>query len=297
MSDQTAISSMPLYTHLERVEKALAALGISRGDPIRPEQLFTIDQWHYHGTDAIRAAADTLRLGPTSRVLDVGAGIGGPARYLAHSTGCHVTALELQPELHEIGVDLTRRCGLAGQVTHLCGDALTHPLPLAEFDAFVSWLAILHISDRPRLFARLARALRVGGKCYVEDLSRRAPFAPRDLADLRGIVHGITVTGPEDYAADLRSAGFAEVATTDLTSDWAPYAAERLRTWRQNRVAYAGVHGEGAYLAHEKFYAVIAQLYDSGSLGGIRLVALAGGERQGLKRYLSSHTSSIRSPL
>jgi cyclopropane fatty-acyl-phospholipid synthase-like methyltransferase len=273
MSDPTTISSMPLYTHLERVEKALAALGIGRDDAIRPEQLFAIDQWHYHGTDAIRAAADVLRLGPASRVLDIGSGIGGPARYLAHITGCHVTALELQPELHEIGVDLTRRSGLAGQVTHLCGDALTYPLPLAGFDAFVSWLAILHISDRPRLFARLARALRARGQCYIEDLCQRAPFASRDLADLRGIVYGITVTSPEDYAADLRSAGFAEVATTDLTSDWAPYAAERLSIWQQNRAAYAGVHGEGAYLAHEKFYAVIAQLYDSGSLGGIRLVA------------------------
>jgi cyclopropane fatty-acyl-phospholipid synthase-like methyltransferase len=273
MSDQTAISSMPLYTHLERVERALAALGIGRGDPIRPEQLFAIDQWHYHGTDAIRAAAEALGLGPASRVLDVGSGIGGPARYLAYTTGCHVTALELQPELHEIGVDLTRRSGLEGQVTHLCGDALTYPLPLADFDAFVSWLAILHISDRPRLFAKLARALRAGGQCYVEDLSQRAPFAPRDLADLRGVVHGIMVTSPADYAADLRSAGFTEVATTDLTSDWAPYAAERLGAWRQNRADYAGVHGEGAYLAHEKFYAVIAQLYDSGSLGGIRLVA------------------------
>jgi sarcosine/dimethylglycine N-methyltransferase len=273
MSEPTTISSMPLYTHLERVEKALAALGIGRDDAIRPEQLFAIDQWHYHGIDAIRAAANVLRLGPASRVLDIGSGIGGPARYLAHITGCHVTALELQPELHEIGVDLTRRSGLAAQVTHLCGDALTYPLPLAGFDAFVSWLAILHISDRPRLFARLARALRARGQCYVEDLCQRAPFAPRDLADLRGVVYGITVTSPEDYAADLRSAGFAEVATTDLTSDWAPYAAERLSTWRQNRAAYAGVHGEGAYLAHEKFYAVIAQLYDSGSLGGIRLVA------------------------
>jgi cyclopropane fatty-acyl-phospholipid synthase-like methyltransferase len=273
MNDPTPIGSMPLYTHLERVEKALAALGIGRGDPIRPEQLFAIDQWHYHGTDAIRAAAEALAVGPASRVLDVGSGIGGPARYLAYTTGCHVTALELQPELHEIGVDLTRRSGLAAHVTHLCGDALTCPLPLAEFDAVVSWLAILHIEDRRGLFARLAQALRAGGQCYVEDLSQRAPFAPRDLADLRGIVHGITVTSPEDYAADLRSAGFVDVATTDLTSDWAPYAAERLRTWRQNHASYAGVHGEGAYLAHEKFYAVIAQLYDSGSLGGIRLVA------------------------
>jgi hypothetical protein len=82
MSDRTAISSMPLYTHLDRVEKTLGALGIGPGESIRPEQLFAIDQWHYHGTDAIRAAAEALRLGPVSRVLDVGSGIGGPARYL-----------------------------------------------------------------------------------------------------------------------------------------------------------------------------------------------------------------------
>lgn len=115
----------------------------------------------------------------------------------------------------------------------------------------------------------------MGGQCYVEDLSQRAPFAPRDLADLRGIVHGITVTSPADYAADLRAAGFVEVAATDLTGDWAPYAAERLRTWRQNRAAYASVHGEGAYLAHEKFYAVISQLYNCGSLGGAASVTLS----------------------
>jgi sarcosine/dimethylglycine N-methyltransferase len=273
MSDRTAIGSMPLYTNLDRVEKGLAALGIGPGDAIQPEQLFTIDQWHYHGTDAIRAAAVALGLGPTSRVLDIGSGIGGPARYLAHTTGCHVTALELQPELHRIGADLTRRSGLEQRVAHVCGDALAYPLPVSDFDAAVSWLAVLHIPDRPRLAARIARALRAGGKCYIEDLCMRAPFAPRELADLHGIVHGITVTSPADYAGDLRAAGFAGVATTDLTEDWAPYAADRLRAWRQNHLAYTSVHGEGAYQAQELFYATIARLYDSGSLGGIRLIA------------------------
>ena len=60
MSDRTAISSMPLYTNLDRVEKGLAALGIGPGDAIQPEQLFAIDQWHYHGIEAIRAAAVAL---------------------------------------------------------------------------------------------------------------------------------------------------------------------------------------------------------------------------------------------
>ena len=177
------IEAMPLYTNLDRIERGLAAQGIGPGDPIRPEQLFALDQWHYHGTEAIAAAARALGLGPQSRVLDVGAGVGGPARYLAHTTGCHVTALELQPELHAIGVDLTRRTGLADRVTHVCGDALAEPLPDAGFDAVVSWLAIVHIPERARLFRRLARALRSGGGCYVEDLCMHKPFAPRDWED------------------------------------------------------------------------------------------------------------------
>ncbi len=158
----TGLAAMPLYTHTDRVARGLAAQGIGPADPIPVEKLFPLDQWHYHGTDAVRAAAERLGLGPGSSVLDIGAGVGGPARYLAYSTGCHVTAVELQPDLHAIGLDLTRRCGLADRVTHLCGDALAVPLPDRAFDAAVSWLAVLHFADRPALFTH-ARALRAGG--------------------------------------------------------------------------------------------------------------------------------------
>jgi cyclopropane fatty-acyl-phospholipid synthase-like methyltransferase len=273
MEQAAGIGAMPLYTHTDRIARGLAAQGIGPDDPIPPERLFALDQWHYHGTDAVRNAAELLSIGKASRVLDIGSGVGGPARFLAHTTGCHVTALELQPELHTLGVDLTRRSGLADRVTHVCADALTYPLPEGAFDAAVSWLAILHVADRPGLFARVARALRPGGGCFVEDLCMRAPFDAADLRALREIVFGITVTSIADYAADMRAGGLAEVEATDLTSDWAPFADARLTAWRANRAEYSRVHGEGAYAAQDKFYAVILRLYQSGSLGGVRLLA------------------------
>ncbi len=109
---ETSIAGMPLYTNLDRIARGLSAHGIGATDPFPPELLFDLDQWHYHGIDAIRAAADRLQLGPTSRVLDIGSGVGGPARYLAYTIGCRVTALELQPELNAIAADLTQRSGL-----------------------------------------------------------------------------------------------------------------------------------------------------------------------------------------
>jgi SAM-dependent methyltransferase len=273
MHDDATLAAMPLYTNLDRVARGLAAIGIGPDDPIPPEKLFALDQWHYHGTDAIRAAAEKLELRPSSRVLDVGSGIGGPARYLAYTIGCHVTALELQADLNAIAVDLTQRSGLSERVTHVCGDALTYSLDDGSFNAAVSWLAILHIPDRPRLCARLAQALRPGGGCYIEDLCMRSPFSAGDLRDVRNVVYGISMSSIEEYAGDLRSAGFIDVAATDLTSDWAPYAADRLAKWCAGHEAYARVHGEAAYAAQERFYSVIAHLYQSGSLGGVRLTA------------------------
>ena len=150
-------------------------------DAIPPAELFALDQWHYHGTDAIRDAGAFLGLGPASRVLDIGSGIGGPARFLAHTTGCHVTALELQPELHRVGLDLTRRSGLEDRVTHLCGDALEQPPVAGEVfrrASSVSWRSCTS-PHRPDLMKRVRDALRPGGRCYIEDLACRAPFTPR----------------------------------------------------------------------------------------------------------------------
>lgn len=273
MSDSSDLRAVPLYTHVDRVARGLAARGIGPTDAIPPAELFALDQWHYHGTDAIRAASAFLGLGPASRVLDMGSGIGGPARFLAHTTGCHVTALELQPELHRVGLDLTRRSGLADRVTHVCGDALEQPIPPQAFDAVISFLAIVHISHRPALMKRVYDALRAGGRCYIEDLACRAPFTPPDLEDLRGVVHGVSVTSIEDYAGDLRQAGLSDVVATDLTEDWAPYAAQRLADWRRDRETYSAVHGHEAWEAQELFYTVIDRLYRSGSLAGVRLTA------------------------
>ena len=227
MNDSAAIEFDPaLYPSRSRQQRA----GRARhrpGGPAAAEQV-PAGPVDYPGTDAIRAAAERLGLGPASRVLEIGSGIGGPARFLAHTTGCQVTALEVQPKVHAIAADLTQRCGLSGRVLHVCGDALSQPLADAAFDAVVSWLAVLHIPDRRLLYARLARALRPGGACYIEDLCMRAPFAAPDLRDLREVVFGVSVTGIEAHVEDLRAAGFVDVVATDETANWAPYTAARL---------------------------------------------------------------------
>ena len=193
----------------------------------------------------MRAAAGIIGLGRASRVLEVGSGLGGPARYLVHTVGCHVTALELQEELHALASTLTRRCGLESRVTHVRGDALTYPLADSAFDAVVSWLAIHHIRARPRLLARLAATLRSGGRIYVEDLVARAPFSPGDAAAVRQMLYGETVTSVDDYAADLHKAGFVDIETTDMTPGWTVFCQGRAAAFSSSRDRQERVHGSG----------------------------------------------------
>ena len=84
----------------------------------------------------------------------------------------------------------------------------------------------------------------------------------------RGLLRGIA-----DYVRDLEAVGFIDIVATDMTDDWTPFVTQRLTAWRENHAAYARAHGEAAYVAQETFFAAVARLFESGSLGGVRLVA------------------------
>jgi len=150
----TDIKSMKLYTHVERIENELAEIGKSPSDPISVDELSAFDQLHYHDTAALDVALSVIGGGTDQHWLEIGSGIGGPARYLAQRGDIRITALELQPDQNELAARLTRRCGVDAQIVHACGDFLDYDFAGQQFDAVVSWLALYHIPARPGLLAK-----------------------------------------------------------------------------------------------------------------------------------------------
>ena len=113
--------------------EALAAAG-KNVDALTIDDLAAADQFHSGGKGATQRLARLAALGPGMRVLDVGGGLGGPARTLAVEFGCHVTVVDLTASYVRAAAALTARLGLADRVTHRVGDALALDVDPGAFD-------------------------------------------------------------------------------------------------------------------------------------------------------------------
>lgn len=266
------MKSMKLYANVHRIHNDLAALGIEPDAPLTVGQLTPFDQYHYFGTAALDDALDVLQLGPSSRVLDIGSGIGGPARYVAERTGARVTALELQADLHDVGSALTERCGLHNRVEHVCGDIL-EGAPARGYDAVISFLCFLHVPDKTKLFAACRAALRPGGTMYTEDYCKSRGLTASEAEDLAVKVQCPSLPSRIDYEAALAAAGFTDVIATDVTTTWRDFTASRLNMFRTARNKNVEIHGAETVNDLDDFYATVARLFHDQAVGGLKIIA------------------------
>jgi len=265
---------MKLYNHVERIYRELGELGKTIEDPLSVEELAPFDQLHYHGTDALDVALALLGGEAGENWLEIGSGLGGPARYLAANSGARITALELQRDQHEVAQNLTRRCGLDDRVEHVCADILNINWPEGHFDAIVSWLSLYHIPERQKLLEKCHRMLKPGGYFYTEDLTARGDIDAVQARMLERDLYAITLPHIKQYEQDLDNAGFDVGLSLSMSSDWAEYVRVRLAAYRAERARHLRVHGDAAVTALTDFYTQVNRHFQSGKLGGVRLCAV-----------------------
>src|SRR5262245_16002396 len=149
----------------------MAVLRRRAKDPraLAPEDLYELDQDHYGGLAAVEALARRAEIGSASLVLDVCAGLGGPARFLARRFGCRVTGLDLNRGRCEAGRRLTRLVGLGDRVRMVRGDAQRLPFKSRSFTAVVSQEGLLHIPNKALVLRECVRVLVPGSRIAFSD--------------------------------------------------------------------------------------------------------------------------------
>ena len=253
---------------------------------MRPDELFPHDQDHYGGLAANDALAEAARIGAGSRVADFCAGLGGPARYLAHRYGADVTGIELTPARVAGAAELTRLAGLQTRVRVLEGNVMDVPLRDGSMDAVVSQEAMLHVPDKGRALAEAFRILKVGGRLAFTDWTPHVPLSDGD-ADLlwRGMA-AQTLQSVASYRALLERAGFRIVSVDDLTSEWGVILAERLAMYRKLREE---AERAGTPPGHDAFHEFLRALRRAGAVGRTRRRAVHGREIIASLRATAAH--------
>jgi SAM-dependent methyltransferase len=151
------------------IERLKAALGPEQ-QRLTPQQLGALDQFHTRGLAATAELARLAGITADMSVLDVGSGVGGPARFLAANHGCHVTGVDLSEPFVEAARYLTGRTGQGGQVSFECASALTLPFDDGRFDAVFLQHVAMNIADRARLYREIRRVLKRGGRFATYDV-------------------------------------------------------------------------------------------------------------------------------
>ncbi len=201
------------YTHGALEAVILEALRKSGKDPERldPDDLAPGDEFHIGGREATIAFAEQLSLRPGLRLLDVGSGIGGPARYFAHHRKCHVTGIDLTDEFVRVARGLSQRVGLADKVTFVQGSALELPFPAGSFDGAYMLHVGMNIGDKATLFAQMKRALKPGGFFGIYDVMRIGPGEIIFPVPWAATEATSFVSDDADYRRLLTDAGFKVV--------------------------------------------------------------------------------------
>jgi ubiquinone/menaquinone biosynthesis C-methylase UbiE len=156
---------------LSRLNAALVDDGV---DPGRPsiETLAPYDQFHGRGLEATVEIADTLDVAAHDHLLDIGSGIGGPARYLAHRFGCRVTGIDLTAEFCEVARALTRSLGLEAKVDFELGNAVSMPFADSSFDGAYSMNVSMNIADKAAFYREIHRVLKPGTWLVLSELAQ-----------------------------------------------------------------------------------------------------------------------------
>ena len=273
MNDSLNIKSMKLYNNVDRIFNELREIGKSTSSTLLVEDLTKFDQLHYHGTDAIDIFIEKLEINEKTKILDVGSGIGGPARYIANQTGAEITAIELQSDQNNLAKDLTKKCGLSNKVNHICGDILDYDFKNQTFDAVVSWLTLYHIANHEILLKKLFDLLNPNGFFYTEDITSRINLSNADRKEIKKEIYGIHLPYFDNYISNLEQNGFKLIFSEDMSSSWTDFTKERIKKYNSEKERNIRVHGKEVYDSLNSFYNFVGQYFSNGKLGGIRVIA------------------------
>jgi len=139
-------------------------------DALKTVDLATVDEFHIRGRTATLELANQMMLSEEKRVLDIGSGLGGPARTIAEEFGCHVTGIDLTQAFCDTAEVMSAWVNLGDRVAFQQGDATDLPFPDDQFDAAMTIHVAMNIPAKDKMYGEAQRVIKPGGIFAVYDV-------------------------------------------------------------------------------------------------------------------------------
>ena len=144
-----------------RVHKAMLETGLN-DKKLEIEDLFPIDQYHARGIAATVDLGKRMPILENQKIIDIGCGLGGPARYFAKQFKCFITGIDITPSFVQIGNEFNKLTTMTNKVELLVGNGEVLDFDNETFDGGYSQHVTMNISDRIKFFSEAYRVLKSG---------------------------------------------------------------------------------------------------------------------------------------
>jgi ubiquinone/menaquinone biosynthesis C-methylase UbiE len=272
MSGSSAVETHYARPQLEQtILQALARAGHDL-QHLKAADLAPLDEFHVGGLESTQELTKFMELRPGLHLLDVGCGVGGPARYFASEQGCRVTGVDLTEEFVRTAESLTKMTGLEKSVTFRRASALELPFEAGSFDGAYMIHVGMNLADKAGVFREVGRVLRQGARFTIFDILRatREEFAfpvPWALSEGTSFVQDRNA-----YREALRAAGFTLEHERDRRQFAIEFTQKTMARAAEDGPPILGLHllmGEKAPVMLKNILAAL----QSGALEPVELVA------------------------